>query len=101
MLHRGGERIAIVTSTQKKYEGMISAESLALALKSGGDNPYLEALLKDVRHLAENVPLTDVLNVVADSNWPVPGRSEERRVGKEGRRWCARARCREKGSKKT
>ena len=62
--------IAVVVDKNQKYEGMVSAESLAQAKKS--DGKLASAFLNDVKTVAADLGLSDVLHRVANSGHPVP-----------------------------
>ena len=61
--------IAVVVDKNQKFEGMVSAESLAQAKKSGSD--LASAFLSDVKPVQANKGLNDVLHQVANSAYPV------------------------------
>jgi len=64
--------VAIVTTRDKRYQGMVSADSLAEAARKAGPDPYKGALLPDTAPVDADAPLAQVLRRVAESRWPVP-----------------------------
>jgi glycine betaine/proline transport system ATP-binding protein len=62
--------IAVVVDKDQKFEGMVSAESLAKARQ--GDGKLGSAFLSDVKPVQANEGLSDVLHKVAHSAHPVP-----------------------------
>lgn len=71
-LRRHDREIAVVTDRTKRYQGMVSVESLTAALRRDARDPYHGAFLPNVAPIAPDVPLTQVLGRVAESRWPVP-----------------------------
>jgi len=68
---KGHDRdIAIVVDKSQKFEGMVSAQSLADAKKS--DGKLQSAFLKDVKAVNADSGLSDVLHQVANSAYPIP-----------------------------
>jgi glycine betaine/proline transport system ATP-binding protein len=68
---RGKDRdIAIVLDKSQRYEGTISADSLAAAKK--GDGKIQSAFIHDVEAVASDMSLSEVLHKVAHSAYPVP-----------------------------
>jgi len=64
--------VAIVVARDKRYQGMVSAESLKGALRAGGHDPYRQAFLADMTPIEAETPLAQVMGRVAESRWPVP-----------------------------
>ncbi|MGO4573998.1 glycine betaine/L-proline ABC transporter ATP-binding protein ProV [Microvirga sp. 2TAF3] len=64
--------IAIVVARDKRYQGMVSAESLKEAVRAGGQDPYRQAFLADMTPIEAEAPLAQVMGRVAESRWPVP-----------------------------
>ena len=62
--------IAVVVDKDQKFEGMVSAESLAKAKK--GDGKLTSAFLTDTKSVQGSEGLSDVLHKVANSAPPVP-----------------------------
>ncbi|HWX49598.1 MAG TPA: glycine betaine/L-proline ABC transporter ATP-binding protein ProV [Roseomonas sp.] len=71
--------VAIVVGRDKTYHGMVTADSLAKAARSGGEDPYRKALLSEVEPIAADETLSDVMGKVAESPHPVPVVDAERR----------------------
>jgi len=64
--------VAIVIARDKRYHGMVSADSLKEALRAGGTDPYRQAFLPDMAPIEADTPLSQVMGRVAESRWPVP-----------------------------
>ena len=64
--------VAIVVGRDRRYHGMVSADSLADAHRGGGADPFHRALLSDAEPIPGDAPLAAVLGRVAESRWPVP-----------------------------
>ncbi|WP_262029800.1 glycine betaine/L-proline ABC transporter ATP-binding protein ProV [Microvirga sp. Mcv34] len=64
--------IAIVVARDKRYHGMVSADSLREAVRFGGADPYRQAFLPDMAPIESDAPLAQVMGRVAESRWPVP-----------------------------
>lgn len=75
-MRRHDRDVAIVVSRDKKYQGMVTAESLAAAIKGAEKDAYHRAFLSDIASVAADAPLARVVSVVAESRWPVPVVSE-------------------------
>lgn len=71
-LRRHDREVAVVTDRAKRYQGMVSVDSLSAALQGGGKDPYHSAFLADVAPIEPELPLAQVLGRVAESRWPVP-----------------------------
>ncbi|MXP64156.1 glycine betaine/L-proline ABC transporter ATP-binding protein ProV [Roseomonas sp. M0104] len=71
--------IAIVVGRDKTYHGMVSADSLARAARSGAEDPYRRAILAEVEPIAADETLSDVMGKVAESPHPVPVVDADRR----------------------
>jgi glycine betaine/proline transport system ATP-binding protein len=68
---KGHDRdIAIVVDKNQKFEGMVSAESLAKAKQ--GDGKLATAFLPEVKPAQADAGLSDVLHKVANSAYPIP-----------------------------
>jgi glycine betaine/proline transport system ATP-binding protein len=78
-MRRHDRDIAIVVGRDKTYHGMISAESLAHAMRDGAADPYHRAFLPDVEPIAATEMLSEVLGRVAQSPFPVPVVNKNRR----------------------
>lgn len=75
-MRRHDRDVAIVVSRDKKYQGMVTAESLAAAIKGAEKDAYHRAFLSDIASVEADAPLARVVSVVAESRWPVPVVSE-------------------------
>ncbi|HEU6440725.1 MAG TPA: glycine betaine/L-proline ABC transporter ATP-binding protein ProV [Microvirga sp.] len=64
--------VAIVIARDKRYQGMVSADSLKEAVRAGGHDPYRRAFLPDMNPIEADTPLSQVMGRVAESRWPVP-----------------------------
>lgn len=64
--------IAIVVARDKRYQGMVSVDSLKSAVRDGGADPYRWAFLPDIVPIEAESPLAQVVGRVAESRWPVP-----------------------------
>jgi glycine betaine/proline transport system ATP-binding protein len=64
--------VAIVVARDKRYQGMVSADSLNEAVRGGGADPYHTAFLPEVTPIEAETPLSQVMGRVAESRWPVP-----------------------------
>jgi glycine betaine/proline transport system ATP-binding protein len=71
-MRRHDRDVAIVVGRDKRYHGMVSAESLARAASDGAADPYHRAFLPDVEPIAATDTLGDVLGRVAQSRFAVP-----------------------------
>ena len=71
--------VAIVVGRDRRYHGMVSAESLARAARSGEADPYHRAFLSEIEPIDADQTLSDVLGRVAQSPWPVPVVDAQRR----------------------
>ena len=71
-LKRATSDAAVILDKNQKYLGMISVDSLMEAMKGEGETRYAEAFLKDIETAGKDMPLTDVLSMVAAARWPVP-----------------------------
>ncbi|PWC29930.1 glycine betaine/L-proline ABC transporter ATP-binding protein ProV [Teichococcus aestuarii] len=78
-MRRHDRDFAIVVGRDKKYHGMVSAESLSRAARSGEADPYHRAFLADVQPIDAADTLSDVMGRVAQSPHPVPVVDAERR----------------------
>ncbi|MES1924665.1 glycine betaine/L-proline ABC transporter ATP-binding protein ProV [Salinisphaera sp. T31B1] len=66
---------AVVHDRARRYQGMVSADSLAAAMKrlSPGEEGRIEdALLAEVSPITADTALTDLMAHVAESPWPLP-----------------------------
>ncbi|AWM85459.1 glycine betaine/L-proline ABC transporter ATP-binding protein ProV [Microvirga sp. 17 mud 1-3] len=64
--------VAIVVARDKRYQGMVSAESLNDAVRAGGQDPYRQAFLPDIVPIEASASVAQVMGCVAGSRWPVP-----------------------------
>ncbi|MEZ0171348.1 glycine betaine/L-proline ABC transporter ATP-binding protein ProV [Microvirga sp. TS319] len=64
--------VAIVVARDKRYQGMVSAESLKEAVHAGWPDPYRRAFLPDMVPIEADAPVAQVMGRVAESRWPVP-----------------------------
>ncbi|MFB9970941.1 glycine betaine/L-proline ABC transporter ATP-binding protein ProV [Pseudoroseomonas cervicalis] len=71
-MRRHDRDIAIVVGRDKKYHGMVSAESLARAARGGEADPYHRAFLPEVEPVDAGETLSEVMGRVAQSPFPVP-----------------------------
>ncbi len=71
-MQRHDRDLAIVVSRNRQYQGMVTTESLAEAVRSKAQDPFHKAYLPDIAPIAASAPLTDIVSVVAESRWPVP-----------------------------
>lgn len=78
-LRRHDRDVAIVVDRAKRYQGMVSAETLNEAARGGGEDAYHRAFMKEVVPIDADAALTDVMKSVAESRWPVPVVNAERR----------------------
>lgn len=78
-MRRHDRDVAIVVGRDKKYHGMVSADSLSRAARDGAADPYRRAFLPDVEPIAAADTLSDVMGRVAQSPFPVPVVDESRR----------------------
>jgi glycine betaine/proline transport system ATP-binding protein len=78
-MRRHDRDIAIVVGRDKKYHGMVSADSLSRAARSGDADPYHRAFLTDVEPIGAGETLFDVMGRVAQSAFPVPVIDDNRR----------------------
>jgi glycine betaine/proline transport system ATP-binding protein len=78
-MRRHDRDIAIVVGRDKKYHGMVSADSLSRAARSGDADPYHRAFLTDVEPIGAGETLSDVMGRVAQSAVPVPVIDDNRR----------------------
>lgn len=78
-MRRHDRDVAIVVGRDRRYHGMVSAESLARAARSGEADPYHRAFLSEIEPIDADQTLSDVLGRVAQSPWPVPVIDAQRR----------------------
>jgi len=78
-LRRHDRDVAIVVGADRRYQGMVSAESLAQAARDGSADPCRRAFLPDGEPIAAAECLCDVMGRVAQSSFPVPVVDENRR----------------------
>ncbi|MFH5926389.1 glycine betaine/L-proline ABC transporter ATP-binding protein ProV [Roseomonas xinghualingensis] len=78
-MRRHDRDIAIVVGRDKTYQGMISVDSLARAMRDGAADPYHRAFLPDVEPIAAAETLSEVMGRVAQSAVPMPVVDERRR----------------------
>ncbi|SEP96365.1 glycine betaine/proline transport system ATP-binding protein [Faunimonas pinastri] len=78
-MRRHDREVAIVVGRDKRYHGMVSAESLAQAARAGEADPYHKAFLTEVEPIEAAEPLSNVMGRVAESRWPVPVVDERQR----------------------
>ena len=71
-MQRHDRDLAIIVSRNRHYQGMVTTESLAQAVKSGGPDPYREAFLSDIRPIPAATPLAEIVSQVAETRWPLP-----------------------------
>ncbi|MEO3434549.1 glycine betaine/L-proline ABC transporter ATP-binding protein ProV [Inquilinus sp. CAU 1745] len=71
-MRRHDRDVAIVVSRDKKYQGVVTADSLAAAIKGTEKDAYHRAFLSDIAPVEADAPLAQVMSVVAESRWPVP-----------------------------
>lgn len=71
-MRRHDRDVAIVVSRDKKYQGVVTADSLAAAIKGAEKDAYHRAFLPDIAPVEADAPLAQVMSVVAESRWPVP-----------------------------
>ncbi|MGD8589207.1 MAG: glycine betaine/L-proline ABC transporter ATP-binding protein ProV [Chromatiales bacterium] len=64
--------LGVVLEQGKTYRGMVSVNSLASAVGKGGEPHWEAALLHDVRPAPHDMELSEVLGMVAASEYPVP-----------------------------
>jgi glycine betaine/proline transport system ATP-binding protein len=64
--------LGVVLEQGRKYRGMVSVNSLAAAVDSRGEPRWDEAFLREVRPAAHDMELSEVLSLVAKSDYPVP-----------------------------
>jgi glycine betaine/proline transport system ATP-binding protein len=64
--------VAIVIARDKRYQGMVTVDSLNDAMRAGGADPYRQAFLSDMAPVEAETPLVQVMGRVAESRWPVP-----------------------------
>ena len=63
---------AMVVDRDGKYQGIVSAESLAKAAESGDEDRWKRAFQTDVEAVPQDKPLSEMLGLVAEARWPVP-----------------------------
>ncbi len=64
--------VAVVVDGDGRYRGMVSLNSLAGAVDSPGDTRWDDAFLKGIETAPEDMDLSEVLSLVAASEYPVP-----------------------------
>lgn len=71
-LREHDREMAIVIDQRKRYQGLVSVDSLLAEVKSVGEDRYHRAFLTDVEAIPSDTMISDVLSRVAASRWPVP-----------------------------
>ncbi|MFO8155389.1 MAG: glycine betaine/L-proline ABC transporter ATP-binding protein ProV [Pseudomonadota bacterium] len=71
-LRAGHGDAGVVIDRDRRYQGTISVESLMAAIENEGETRYADAFLKEVVSASHDMPLNEVLSLVAESRWPVP-----------------------------
>lgn len=71
-MEQSGRDVAIVVGRGRKYHGMVSQDALIEQVKARVAEPYRSAFLRDVRPIAADESVSNVLGRVAESRWPVP-----------------------------
>ena len=70
---RGHSRsLGVVLEHGKMYRGMVSVNTLATAVGNGGEPRWDDAFIRDIRPAAHDLALSEVLGMVAASEYPVP-----------------------------
>jgi len=64
--------VAVVVDGDGGYRGMVSLNSLTRAVDSPGDTRWDDAFLKDIEAAPDDMDLSEVLSLVAASEYPVP-----------------------------
>src|SRR5690606_22387560 len=60
-MQRHDRDLAIVVSRNRQYQGMVTTESLAEAVRSKAQDPFHKAYLPDIAPIAASAPLTDIV----------------------------------------
>ncbi len=71
-LQAGQGDAGVVIDRDQRYLGTVSVESLLAAIESDGETRYADAFLPEVETAGRDMPLNEVLSLVAESRWPVP-----------------------------
>ena len=66
--------IAVVHDRNRRYQGMVSVESLLACKEKLGrkEEGSIESAFEQVEPVQASTPLTEIMNDVADSPWPLP-----------------------------
>ena len=67
---------AVIIDKNRKYQGLVTAETLIEEKKRSAEPSFQNAFVPDVEPIAPDMPLSDVLTRVAQSRWVVPGVDE-------------------------
>ncbi len=63
---------AVVVGRDRRYQGLVSEDSLREQLRSTAQDRLSRAMLEEVEPLSAEMPLSEVVGKVADSRWPLP-----------------------------
>lgn len=71
-MRQHGREVAVVVSKEQKYQGLVTAERLAVQLKGEGEPKYQRAFLEDVQAIPADMPLNEVVHRSATCAFPLP-----------------------------
>jgi len=71
--------IGVVIDRNRRFQGLVSAESLTRAIRQSPSGDYPDAFLEGVRTVAADTSISDVLGMAAESEYPLVVVDEEGR----------------------
>ena len=81
-LKRYASDLGVVIDRDRRFQGLVSVESLTEAIRKGGSTEYGDAFLEGVKTVSAEAQISDVLGPSAESEYPlVVVDSEERYLG--------------------
>ncbi len=63
--------IGVVIDRSRRYQGLVSIDSLTEAVRQGGSTGYGDAFLPGVQTVSADTPISDVLGLSAESEYPL------------------------------
>lgn len=63
--------VGVVVDRSRRFQGLVSVESLAAAIRSPGTTQYADTFLADARTIAADTPISEVLGLAAESEYPL------------------------------
>lgn len=71
-LHAANRDLAVVLDQDQKYQGTVTAESLAAQIDANGEPRYSEAFVDEVEAIEASTPLSEVVTRSAANRHPLP-----------------------------